>query len=89
MVEFPFSSLQNDVILLKGSSFFRVRKLYAIIEATFPIKLCSKSISENLIHNFNFYKQKTRPGTLTLAMVKAFGYGSGMHEIAVLCSKME
>ncbi|HOE59555.1 MAG TPA: bifunctional UDP-N-acetylmuramoyl-tripeptide:D-alanyl-D-alanine ligase/alanine racemase [Bacteroidales bacterium] len=79
--EFPFSSLQNDVILLKGARSFEFENITRILRRRSHQTVLEINL-ENLIHNFNFYKQKTKPGTLTLAMVKAFGYGSGMHEIA-------
>ena len=81
MAEFPFSSLQNDVILLKGARSFEFENITRLLRRLSHQTVLEINL-ENLIHNFNFYKQKTRPGTLTLAMVKAFGYGSGMHEIA-------
>jgi len=37
-----------------------------------------------LVHNLNYYRSKLLPGTKTLAMVKAFSYGSGSFEIANL-----
>ncbi len=39
---------------------------------------------EALRHNLNHYRGLLRPGTRTMAMVKAFGYGSGAVELARL-----
>jgi alanine racemase len=35
-----------------------------------------------LIHNLNHFRSGLKPGTKTMAMVKAFSYGSGSYEIA-------
>ncbi len=35
-----------------------------------------------LVHNLKKYKEKVHPSTKIMAMVKAFSYGSGSHEIA-------
>ena len=37
-----------------------------------------------MAHNLNFFRDKLKPGTKIMAMVKAFGYGSGAHEAASL-----
>ncbi len=35
-----------------------------------------------LVHNLNYFKQKLRPKTKVLAVVKAFGYGSDALQFA-------
>jgi alanine racemase len=35
-----------------------------------------------LIHNLRFYKSRLKPNTRVMAMIKAFGYGSGSYEVA-------
>lgn len=35
-----------------------------------------------MVHNLNFYRSKLKPGVKTMAMVKAFSYGSGSFEVA-------
>jgi len=37
-----------------------------------------------MVHNLNYYRSKLKPGTKTMAMVKAFSYGTGSFEIASL-----
>src|SRR5690606_15138891 len=36
----------------------------------------------SLVHNLNVFRKRLRPGVKTMAMVKAFSYGSGSYEIA-------
>jgi alanine racemase len=41
---------------------------------------------QSIAHNLNYYRSIINPATRIMAMVKAFGYGSGSWEIAVRCS---
>ncbi len=80
---FPFSSLRDEAILLKGARIFEFERISHILqqkshETILEIKL------DALIHNLNYYRSKLIPGTKTMAMVKAFSYGSGSFEIANL-----
>ena len=36
----------------------------------------------SIVHNLKQYREKLKPSTKVMVMVKAFGYGSGSYEIA-------
>lgn len=71
----------NESILLKGArdfTFERIAKLlqHKAHETVLEIEL------NKLIANLNYYRSKLPTGVKLMAMVKAFGYGSGGFEIA-------
>lgn len=74
---------ENETILIKGARSFQFEEIVsALAEKTHETML---EINLNAIsHNFNFFKSKLKPNTKMMAMVKAFGYGSGGFEIAKL-----
>jgi alanine racemase len=79
----PDIKLSNETILLKGArvyQFERVSKALAqkMHETVLEINLNA------LENNLNFYKSLLRPKVKTMAIVKAFSYGSGSFEIANL-----
>lgn len=68
-------------VLIKGARPFRFERISQFLQqkshdTTLEINL------NNLVHNVNYYKAQLKPGTGIMAMVKAFGYGSGGVEIA-------
>lgn len=78
---FDFSSFHDEMILLKGARKFGFEHISMLLEdkaheTTLEIDLNA------LTNNINFFKSKLKPNTLTMAMVKAFAYGSGSIEIA-------
>lgn len=80
---FPFSSFRDEAILLKGARVFGFERIGRALqqkshETILEIRL------DALVHNLNYYRSKLSPGTKTMAMVKAFSYGSGSFEIANL-----
>ncbi|PKB16978.1 bifunctional UDP-N-acetylmuramoyl-tripeptide:D-alanyl-D-alanine ligase/alanine racemase [Flavobacterium sp. 5] len=76
-------SFENETILVKGARSFQFEEIVsALAEKTHETML---EINLNAIsHNFNFFKSKLKPSTKMMAMVKAFGYGSGGFEVAKL-----
>ncbi|MBF4470742.1 bifunctional UDP-N-acetylmuramoyl-tripeptide:D-alanyl-D-alanine ligase/alanine racemase [Flavobacterium sp. HJJ] len=76
-------NFENETILIKGARSFQFEEIVsALAEKTHETVL---EINLNAIsHNFNFFKSKLKSGTKMMAMVKAFGYGSGGFEIAKL-----
>lgn len=74
-------SFKDCVVLIKGARQFRFERLVERLE----LKLHSTVLEVNvdaLRNNFRVFKRKLKPGVKTLAMVKAFGYGSGLIEIS-------
>jgi len=78
---FPFSSLQNEAILLKGARLFEFEKISQVLQMKAHETVLEVNL-DALIHNLNHYRSLLQPGTRTMAMVKAFSYGSGSYEIA-------
>jgi alanine racemase len=76
-------NFENETILIKGARSFQFEEIVsAFAEKTHETVL---EINLNAIsHNFNFFKSKIKATTKMMAMVKAFGYGSGGFEIAKL-----
>jgi len=83
LVDLESLSFENETILIKGARSFQFEEIVsALAEKTHETML---EINLNAIsHNFNFFKAKLNPQTKMMAMVKAFGYGSGGFEIAKL-----
>ncbi len=73
----------NETILLKGARIFEFEQISRhLVQKTHQTVL---EIDLNAVaHNLKVYQQFLQPGTKLMAMVKAFGYGSGSFEIANL-----
>ncbi len=79
--QFNETQFRNEIILLKGARVFEFEKIAALLD----IKVHQTLLEINLnamVHNLNQHKKLLQPGTKMMAMVKAFGYGSGSAEIA-------
>jgi alanine racemase len=75
---------QHMAILLKGARRFEFERLSKLLQkqnhrTVFEIDLNA------LEYNLNYFKNKLKPGTGIIAMLKASGYGSGSVEIANIC----
>jgi len=80
LTHFPVSSFQNETILLKGARIFEFEKISNLLQQKAHETVMEINI-DALIHNLNYYRSKLKPQTKTMAMVKAFSYGSGSFEI--------
>jgi alanine racemase len=80
---FPFSSLRDEAILLKGARIFEFERIGHALQQKSHETILEIHL-DALVHNLNYYRSKLAPGTKTMAMVKAFSYGSGSFEIANL-----
>ncbi|CAG5004088.1 Alanine racemase [Dyadobacter sp. CECT 9275] len=81
--EFPFATLSDNLILVKGARPFSFEKIVHRLQqkvhgTVFEINL------DALTHNLNYYRNKAGTNTKIMAMVKAFAYGSGSAEVAGL-----
>ena len=77
------SDFDSCILLIKGSRKFGLEHLVNAWQE----KIHGTRLEINLdamVHNLNFYKSRLPAGTGIMAMVKAFGYGSGDEEIARL-----
>ncbi len=81
LMHFPFSSFQNEIILLKGARLFEFERISQALEQKAHETVMEINL-DALTHNLNYYRSLIRNGTRIMAMVKAFSYGSGSFEIA-------
>ena len=71
----------NETILIKGARRFEFERITKLL--TLKIHETILEINLNaLAENLQFYRNKLNSGVKTMAMVKAFSYGSGSFEIA-------
>ena len=73
----------DELILLKGARTFEFERIARRLEQKAHKTLLEVNLTA-LVHNMNAYKRLLQPGTRTMAMVKAAGYGSGSAEVAKL-----
>tara|TARA_R110002124_G_scaffold188441_2_gene355595 strand:- start:12953 stop:15415 length:2463 start_codon:yes stop_codon:yes gene_type:complete len=73
-------SLSNDLILIKGARAFQFENIVQKLEALAHETILEINLNA-LRHNFIHYRQKLKPGTKMMVMVKAFAYGGGAAEI--------
>lgn len=74
-------SWNHESILIKGARSFRFEQIGRMLqrrqhETRFEINL------SHLESNYNYFKSRLKEGTKIMAMVKAYSYGSGTHEVA-------
>ncbi|HND88895.1 MAG TPA: alanine racemase, partial [Saprospiraceae bacterium] len=74
---------RDEVLLLKGARPFEFERIARRLEQKAHKTVLEVNLTA-LIHNLNAYTRLLRPGTRTLAMVKASAYGSGSAEVAKL-----
>lgn len=71
----------DETILIKGARNFRFERISHVLEKKVHQTVLSINLSA-IVHNLKKYREKLRPETKIMVMVKAFGYGSGSYEIA-------
>ena len=72
---------RNEAILLKGARTFAFEQIVTMLARRVHQTVMEINLSA-LTHNLKQYQQQLKPGTRLMAMVKAFGYGSGSAEVA-------
>lgn len=77
----PASHFRNEAILLKGARVFAFERIASTLSQQVHRTVMEINLTA-LAHNLKQYQQRLQPGTRMMAMVKAFGYGSGSAEIA-------
>ncbi len=80
---FHMLAFNREAILLKGARVFAFEKIGLLLEQKVHQTVMSIDLSA-LKNNLNVFRSELLPGVKTMAMVKAFGYGSGSFEIASL-----
>jgi alanine racemase len=79
--KFHLLSFDNEAILLKGARVFAFEEISSLLEQEVHQTVLAIDLSA-LRRNLNFFRGRTGNGVKTMAMVKAFSYGSGSYEIA-------
>ena len=79
--QFNANHFKNEAILLKGARIFAFEKIVGLLEKKVHQTVMEINLTA-LTHNLKQYQQQLKPGTKLMAMVKAFGYGSGSAEVA-------
>lgn len=76
-----FSSLKNEVILVKGSREFAFEQLSEELELKVHETILEIDLNA-IVANLNHFRSKIKPETKMVCMVKASAYGAGSYEIA-------
>lgn len=74
-------NFRDEVILLKGARTFRFDLISDMLQEKVHQTVLEINMSA-LAHNLKIYRQKLKPETRIMAMVKAFSYGTGSTEVA-------
>ncbi|WP_136666641.1 bifunctional UDP-N-acetylmuramoyl-tripeptide:D-alanyl-D-alanine ligase/alanine racemase [Flavobacterium sp. H122] len=80
---FDSIDFSDETILIKGARTFEFERIVSLLEEKTHETVLEINLNA-LSYNYNYYKSKLKPSTKMMAMVKAFGYGSGSFEIAKL-----
>jgi alanine racemase len=81
--QFHLLTFDKEAILLKGARSFTFEKIGKLLEQEVHQTVLSIDMPA-MLHNLNVFRSLLGPGVRSMAMVKAFSYGSGSHEIAQL-----
>ncbi len=81
--ELPSISFFNEAILLKGSRSFMLERAVRVLEQKKHDTILEINLNA-LRHNLSIYRKMLPANVKLMVMVKAFGYGTGGHEIATL-----
>lgn len=79
--KFHSSWFKEEVILIKGGRKFEFERIAALLEQKQHQTVLEINL-DAIAHNVKAFQQLLKPGIKIMAMVKAFGYGSGGAEIA-------
>jgi Alr-MurF fusion protein len=79
----PTMRFEDEAILIKGSRVFGFERISDALEEKTHETVLEINL-DALTRNYQYFKSRVEPSTKIMVMVKAFGYGSGTHEIASL-----
>lgn len=83
LAQFHGDDFERELVLIKGARPFRFERISRLLEHKSHETVLEINL-DALVHNLNFFKSKIAPQTEMMAMVKAFSYGMGSHEVAHL-----
>lgn len=81
LAQYNANSFEDETILIKGARSFRFDEIVVLLEEKTHETVLEINLNA-IVHNLGFYRSRLKSGTKVMAMVKAFGYGSGSYEIA-------
>ena len=81
--QFSDNHFRDEAILLKGARAFAFEKIAALLQRKVHQTVMEINLTA-MAHNLKQYQRELKPGVKLMAMVKAFGYGSGGAEVAAL-----
>ncbi|MEN8223873.1 MAG: bifunctional UDP-N-acetylmuramoyl-tripeptide:D-alanyl-D-alanine ligase/alanine racemase [Bacteroidota bacterium] len=81
--KFPFTSFNNETILLKGARVFEFELIGHALQQKSHETVLEIDLNA-MISNLNYFRTKISTDTKIMAMVKAFSYGNGGFEVANL-----
>jgi alanine racemase len=73
--------IDHATVLIKGARTFRLERIAQKLEKKVHGTVMEIDLGA-IVHNLNVFRSRLNPGTKIMAMVKAFAYGSGSHEVA-------
>ncbi|MEO6683703.1 MAG: bifunctional UDP-N-acetylmuramoyl-tripeptide:D-alanyl-D-alanine ligase/alanine racemase [Ginsengibacter sp.] len=79
--EIQLHHFNDESILIKGARKFEFEKISHLLENKVHQTVLSINLN-SLVYNLKKYREILKPATKIMAMVKAFSYGTGSHEIA-------
>lgn len=79
--QFNTNHFRNEAILLKGARVFEFEKLVQLFDKKVHQTVMTINLTA-ITHNLKEYQRELKPGVKLMAMVKAYGYGSGSSEVA-------
>lgn len=79
--EIQLHQFNDESILIKGARKFEFEKISNLLAKKVHQTVLSINLN-SLVHNLKMYQEQVEPATKIMAMVKAFSYGTGSHEIA-------
>jgi Alr-MurF fusion protein len=71
----------NSTVLIKGARVFRLERIAQKLQKKIHGTMMEIDLGA-LVHNLNVFRTRLKASTKIMAMVKAFAYGSGSHEVA-------
>lgn len=83
LAEMDFGSFHRETILVKGARSFGLERIIRRLQQKAHETILEINL-EALASNINYYKSRLLPEVKMMAVVKAFGYGSGSIEIGHL-----
>ncbi|MEA2042369.1 MAG: bifunctional UDP-N-acetylmuramoyl-tripeptide:D-alanyl-D-alanine ligase/alanine racemase [Bacteroidota bacterium] len=78
--QFSIHQFSEEAVLIKGARKFAFERISELLQKKKHQTQLKINLSA-MVHNLNFFRSELSSGTRTMAMVKAFSYGSGSHEI--------